>query len=136
MARPATSNDPGGYVGGYDFGYDVAGPPFPASFRSSIPTIPPQDGGPEFPPLPPGYAFAGDPCQPQRTDSEVYRRAVHLGLITPTAVPASDGVAIDALQRAAAAQLQGDAVTHRFQRTQIAPASADYDHGGFSQGFG
>lgn len=84
MPRPATASEPGAYSAGFAWGYDIAGPPFPADWRSSIPVIPPNDSGL---PLPPGHCWAGDPCQPQRSDSEVYRRAVHLGLITPTGEP-------------------------------------------------
>lgn len=108
-------------------------PPFPADWRSNVPVIPPNDSGL---PLPPGAVWAGDRCQPQRIDSEAYRRAVHLGEITPTGIPAFDGVAFDAALRRAAAEALSDVTTHRRDRVQISPASADYDHGAFSQSFG
>ena len=172
MPRPTAtfplSQDPGGFSAGFSPGLDIAGPPFPADWRSSVPVIPPKDGpsyegGPATynggfssawdigvqtaaggAPLPPGYQWAGNPCAPQRADTETYRRAVHLGLITPTTLPATNGVANDAAERAAEAYFANVLAMHQrggpdavqvFSNTQGRDIR-DYDHGAFSPSFG
>lgn len=137
MPRPSTGTENGGYSAGFAWGYDIAGPPFPADWRSSVPAIPPSDDPDHS--LPPGYAWAGDRCAPQRQDSELYRRAVHLGEITPWGEPATWGVALNAAEVAAAVYFANLATMHgpgSDTAVQVHSASRDYDHGPFSQGFG
>lgn len=128
------SRTPGGYLGS---GFAISGPPFPNTSRSSIPAQPaaPVNPATSFPALP-GYCRVADPCAPQRVDTESYRRAVHLGLITPSGIPAVDGVAVDAAERRALVQAINDQTTNAPNRVQISPESADFDHAGFSQEFG
>lgn len=172
--QPTQTDGGGYLSPAFTTGFDVATPPFPSDHRSRIPAMPPapsssdpqpDTGGfetssfsfgfdiaaplwplsspPPGPPLP-GYCRAGDPCSPQRSDTEVYRRAVFLGLITPTSLPAVGGVAVDAPTRRDEALRQNEQTTHSPDYTQIHEDSWDFDHrgphrdrrGSFSEEFG